>query len=103
MPLTNPVRTLLLSRILVGLSLAMLVTRIIAFNTMTYWARLPYDPAHPTPVDDRSITYHTTPFLGWCLNHGYLFFLFFFAAFAFYAILESRSRAPCPGGPAILS
>lgn len=101
-PLTDQFRQLL-SRSLLGLSLALLVSRIIAFQTMTYWAQLPYDPAHPTPVDDRAITYHTTPILGWCLNHGYVFFLFFFAAFAFSAILESRPRAPRPGGPANLS
>ena len=100
---TNPARLLLLSRLLVGLSLALLVTRIIIFNTMSYWAQLPYDPAHPTPVDDRAITYHTTPILGWCLNHAYLFFLFFIAAFAFYAIVESKSRSPRPGGPANIS
>ena len=103
MPLTNRVRLVLFSRILCGLSVGLLVFRILAFRTMSMWAQLPYDPAHPTPVDDRGITYHTTPFLGWCLNHGYLFFLFFFAALAFNTIVESKSRSPRPGGAANLS
>ncbi len=103
LPLTNQANLLLLSRILLGLSLVLLVTRIIAFRTMSYWAQLPYDPAHPTPVDDRSITYHTAPCIGWCLNHGYFFFLFFFAALVLNTIVETKSRTARPGGPANLS
>ena len=103
MPLSNQARLLLLSRSVLGLSILLLVTQIIVFSTMSFWAQLPYDPAHPTPVDDRSITYHTIPFIGWCLNHSYLFFLFFFAALVFNTIVESKSRAPRPGGAANLS
>jgi len=103
MPLSASNRLLLFSRILWGLSILLAVSRIIAFRTMFYWAQLPYDPAHPIPVDDRSLTYHTTPVLGWCLNHGYLFFLLFFAALAFNAILESKVRSPRPGSAANLS
>jgi hypothetical protein len=103
MPLTNQVRLLPLSRILCGLSVVFLVFRILAFRTMSMWAQLPYDPAHPTPVDDRAITYHTTPFFGWCLNHGYLFFVFFFATLIFMTIVETKSHAPRPGGAANLS
>jgi len=103
MPLSTNNRLLLFSRFLGALSFVLVVSRIILFRTMAYWAQLPYDPAHPTPVDDRSTTYHTTPFLGWCLNHGYVFFLFFFAAFIFMAITESKFRSPRPGGAANLS
>ena len=103
MPLSTSNRLLLFSRILWGLSFLLAVSRIIAFRTMFYWAQLPYDPAHPTPVDDRGTTYHTAPFLAWCLNHGYLFFLFFFVALVFMAIVESKPRTPRPGGAANLS
>jgi len=102
-PLTNRDRLLLLSRPLLGLSTVLMVTRVIVFSTMSYWAQLPYDPAHPTPADDQAITYHTTPFIGWCLNHGYLFFLFFFAALAFNTIVESKSLITRPGGVSNLS
>jgi hypothetical protein len=88
---------------MLGLSLLLLVTRIIIFHTMSFWAQLPYDPAHPTPVDDRAITYHTSPILGWCLNHAYVFFIFLVAAFAFNAIVEAKSRSPRPGGASNLS
>jgi magnesium-transporting ATPase (P-type) len=103
MPLSNQARLLLLSRSLWGLSIVLLMTRIIIFRTMSMWAQLPYVPAHPTPVDDRSITYHAAPFIGWCLNHGYLFFLFFFATLIFMTIVETKSRAPRPRRPANLS
>ncbi len=96
-------RLLPLSRSVLALSLALLVTRIVIFHTMSFWAQLPYDPAHPTPVDDRAITYHTAPFIGWCLNHALLFFLFFFAAMAFNTIVETKSRTARPGGAPNLS
>ena len=103
MPLSNEVRLLLFSRVLWGLSFAVLVMRILAFHTMSMWAQLPYDPAHPSPVDDRAITYHTTLIIGWCLNHDYVFFLLFFATLIFMSILETKSRSTRPGGAANLS
>ncbi len=103
MPLFTNNRLLLFSRLLWAASFVLMVSRIILFSTMAYWAQLPYNPAHPTPVDDRGKTYHTTPFLGWCLNHAFVFFLFFFAAFIFMAITESKSRPPRPGGAVNLS
>ena len=99
-PLPSRDPLLLLTRSLLGFSLALLMSPIVVFRAMSFWAQPPYDPAHPTPVGNRSITYHTAPFIGWCLNHGYLSF---FANLAFNTIFETKCCVSRPGSIANIS